>query len=312
MNADVGTRILRVATATLLSVSALAAVQTDTGSASEPADVPVVRATTVVRAIGHAGTRIEVPDGVRLHEEDITLDVEDGTYGVALLGPTGCSTPASSLCLSHRAYRFPNAFGGLGSSNGQDDGRIDPGLYDVYVLTDGNAELHLEFTDGQEGVIIQMATGAVDAHVEALDVHCVEDPSKSSGCTDGAFGGATHHVTPPGYAAAAAYAYAESTGSSWAVSCLDPHSGTSANGARDSAYGCPFSPTDEDWDPLLTASIALGSTPTLNGGANNPIQTNNNPDGEVYAGFYAREQSPLAEGGYAGFGFWLSGGIDFT
>jgi hypothetical protein len=55
----------------------------------------------------------------------------------------------------------------------------------------------------------------------------------------------------------------------------------------------------------------LGSTPTPTEASISTSKFNHSPDGEVYVGFIARDQSPTTEGDYAGFGFWLNGGITF-
>ena len=308
---DISVRVVRAGLAVTLGLAGLSTMAAGDAPRNDPADVPVVRSTTVIRATGHAGTRIVIPDGVRLEDNDVTLEVTDSAYGFAGLSDRACPDP-EQLCLNVYVFTFPERGSFFPMSTRTPDGGLVPAsVYDVYLLTDGTAELTLRFKGAPDGLLEIDADGRIDGHVEQLTPRCLEGDDGQDRCLDTAYGSATHTVTAPAFAAAVAYTYREGPGTGAVESCLDPHFGTTPSGAASSRYGCPISPTDESWNPGSTSRIVLGSTPTPTEASISTSKFNHSPDGEVYVGFIARDQSPTTEGGYAGFGFWLNGGITF-
>jgi hypothetical protein len=306
------------ALALLLGAAALTVAASPAASVTAPAtaglvaDVPTVRATTVVRTTGTAGIRLEVPRDGRLAENDIRITTDGKAPAFIGLSDVDCMslTPdRTNLCIQWRSFYMPSSGYVAHETGGPEDEIIAAGMYDLYIVSDAAVRVELTIADADAGTIELDATAQVDGVLEPLEQHCIEDPAASTDCLDGAYGGATRAVRSPAYVAAYAYAEALTATSAYATACLDPLFGDTPNGARSSQYGCPLLPTEPGGaDGLIM--LAPGSIPYANGGARRHGQFNHNPRGDVYAGFYAREQSPLGAGAIAAYGLWLNGGIE--
>jgi hypothetical protein len=300
------------AAAAMLAFASAAAAPAPQQTLAAPA-APEVRETTIIHADGDAGTRVTIPEGVWLKSRDQDLAVTDADYAFSGVAYTGCGAPDRVMCIRASVHHFPElTYVGGDFKSSPDDAPLDAGEYDIYIVSEGVSTLTLTFTGAPKGRLELDATGAIDAHAEWLTPHCVDDPAKSSDCLDGVYGGATFEVRAPAYAEAVSIVGKREAGSQAGIPCLDPWVGTSPNGARDSQYGCPVTPTDPGWQPTETVNVAIGSFPTPTAGSVVRAMTNNYPDGEVYAGFYARQQTLSGEPGITvGLGLWINGGITY-
>ena len=269
--------------------------------------IPELVGTTVITGTGMVSAALEVPRDLQVTADDIDIALSGGDYAYAGLANREWQ-PKGELPF----VMFGLAVGDLlpyRSLSAQPHGLLSAGVYDLYLLTDGEATFSIEAPELGDGRLELSATEPVDAEVHELDNECV-GPAE---CSTLVYGGMRRTLHPPAHAAI--YAYSTIGTSEFEVSpglialdaCLAPNIGpTGPTPAPQPRYGCP-SPIDDPTDPESLSSRGVVGDVTLTGGSLNSYRANSSADGEVYAGFFGRATGVLREGKVRAFTFWIQG-----
>ena len=288
------------------------------GAPATADEVPKLDRTTEITAAGHRVITVSVGAGETLRPGDLDLDVSGGRFAFAGLSQVACRVQGR-LCFGGTVLRLPELADGPDDRlfhDGefhytQDEGRWPSGLYDIFIVTDGSARLTIRPSGGSGTTQNLVADKPANARLIDLTTTCPQAPTV---CRSLSYGGASHPVAAPGFAAAIAYAGSPRyTGtprpSAFGVTaCLSP-SNSAGDGASRS-HGCihdDASSPDRVVTEGVTAIDVLTGQVVVSGGWNIHAVYNNVANGNVYAGYAARQFSPtgLDSARLRAFGMWI-------
>lgn len=291
-----------------------------TENAQDPQDVLQLCGHSTFRVEGIAGLKLEVPrldPPVVLPEHGMRLKLIEGTFAWFGLHPPFCGSglSADALCFFHHGHVNPD-FTEIPSYGVSASGRLTGGTYELYIVTDGIAELEFE-VDGLAGELDMSVTGVIDARLEHLPRRC-----PVSDCEYLGYGGLTHANQGNGAVLSIAWAVVPGrmpvpelevsnnwTSTDSAVACVYPNLFYPDGSAdpQDHPYGCDLVPNanDRNSGELFVRRLA---DPFVAGYEHSYLLPEGG--GRRYAGYAAQQFSALAEGNYGAWGMWISEGVD--
>jgi len=302
--------------------------------ASSESYPPLAAGETSIAFSGSSGLSLEINQPTEISQGVMSIELASGTFAVAAVRRPECakSPPVFANCISFRLRHFP-AFPSPNTFLGAQPPTIEPGLYEVYVLTDGAGILTFNFPN-LPGATSLSAKGTIDGSLERLQPSCDDFALVDPECKTFGHGGMAKEVGEPGnlgMVMSVTYAWVprwdpvpgapSSDGTMSARTCVSPNGLDNPDGSpepSDHPHGCGFLPTDPDWDGG-TNGIGYLTGPVddtvFRYGAKAHGYSWDAAIGKVYAGFLAKAKSYSdvqgqgPAGKYAAFAIWLTPGI---
>lgn len=283
--------------------------------ADEPV-YPVLAGVTTITAEGNAGVTLRVPSDAALPDQGIMgrvdLTVEGADIAYIAMGRPECDLVTGEprlFCVEFDFWAFPGVkqtnLSFLAWSN---EGEIDPGLLNVYVLSEGTVTFTARF-DGLDGATTVTATGDIDGIAEKLPTRC---PELLPDCSNIGYGGAAHEFRSTGHFRLLSYSEIpdQLMGQQGNTSCFYPSYADPdvSPEVEDHPYGCDLTPTEGGSNNWLNTT----STYAVNRVGHEWtafIQGQAYEQGRVYAGFNGDQISAVPGGHFGAIGVWLHKGI---
>ncbi|MCA1833457.1 MAG: hypothetical protein LC750_12155 [Actinobacteria bacterium] len=256
----------------------------------------------------------------------MSIKLTEGHFAYAALALHDCTPepPDIGTCMYWRLFYQPDFPYSPTWFWGTDPPTVEPGLYDVYFVSDGRGTLTFKFP-GIDGSVALGAAGTIDATLQKLSASCPETEEIDPNCTHFGHGGATHTVRKYGFVGILAYSWVPlgdgltPPGTDAVEACVypSPAEPNQSSDPQDHPRGCPLLPTDGDWDQGRKAVPFLGSVVTSPATRNVGTLALAGWDaaaGPEYLGFVdeqrSTEEALNGGGSYAAWGLWVNTGID--
>lgn len=271
--------------------------------------------TTFYAPNGIAGFKVRIPQvspPVAIPEEGVRITMTKGTYAFFGLNAARCHIPELDMCMDVHAYRIPEWRDG-DSVVVRDPPTLRPGLYEIYIVSDGKVTIELD-VENRPGRMSITPTGKIDAALQSLPRNCPMEP-----CDNVGFGGAMNVNGKKGWVSSVAYTlvpghipgtpaanWANSTG---LVACVYPSAvyPAASPDPDDHPQGCDLVPGPDD--PNSGVNF-FGSAADFGASGYAHYFGTAIAHGPIYAGYAATNYSPVVPGGsYGAWGMWITKGV---
>jgi hypothetical protein len=289
---------------------------------AQSAEIPTVGRSSVVEATGNAGIVVSVESAFPLSARNMTIAREGGTMawvGIAPApgNPIACSDASrlGSACVLWQLYDVGWT---RTTVSAPDPDEITPGLWQIFVLTDGSVSVRFDTTVAPGAPI--HATGAVEGTIERLPLRCI-DPID---CSTLAYAGSTHRAGmtngAPGFVSVAAYVTYDpiSTGTPPGDAAIDGCMYPSydqpdvSSGAEDHQLGCDVLSGATVGDAVAAANAAafFAESAALASQGRFVVRSWGGAHGDEYLGFRGHQVVIASTGRMGAVGIWLTAEID--
>jgi hypothetical protein len=262
------------------------------------------------------------------------IQLSTGNFALAAVAKPGCpaSPPVFADCVFFRLLHYP-AYPYQASSwfLGSTPATVEPGTYDIYILSDGAGVLTLDLPN-LDGALSLNAGGTIRGVLERFQPSCPDFEPIDPQCKNFGHGGKARDVGEEdnlGMVMAVTYAWVprwdivpfapSSDGTTSARACVAPNGLEDREGSpepEDHPHGCALMPTSPDWDDGTNMIGYFGGPvedTAFRYAGKAMVYSWDAAIGKVYAGFLAKAKSygevQGFSGGYAAYGMWLTPGI---